>query len=376
MLNLNINEGNFSLRSYLNLENDFAVKQKNDPRLRFYNLYFEARKIFNIATVKLGRQPIFNSVAGGVFDGAYLEVKPENYRFFVYYGGNVPAYQKLEITDKWEDDYILGGKFSTSVLKNFQLGVSYIKKNFRTEKYFAARLGTDLNPVNLLIENNSNQYQFVSGEISYELPNTISINTRYDYDLNFEKTSKFEIDGNYEPIDKLNLNVYYQYREPRIRYNSIFSVFDYGNTQEVEVGGVYKFSNMISALARFANVTYKDDESQRFTAGLVTSYGTLTYRRTFGYAGELDAVSLFSGYTFLEGFLTPSVGVSFTSYKLSKTASEKNSLTTILAGVNIRPLRILSFDLQGQFLNNKIYKNDFRMFFKINYWFNTNLDMM
>jgi hypothetical protein len=85
----------------------------------------------------------------------------------------------------------------------------------------------------------------------------------------------------------------------------------------------------------------------------------------------MDAVSLYSAYTFLEGFLTPSLGLSFTNYKLSDNA-ETDNLTTLLAGVNIRPYRTLSLDLQGQYLNNKIYKDDFRLFAKLNYWFNTN----
>jgi hypothetical protein len=32
--------------------------------------------------------------------------------------------------------------------------------------------------------------------------------------------------------------------------------------------------------------------------------------------------------------------------------------------------------LQGQYMNNKIYKDDYRFFLKLNYWFNTNLNLM
>ncbi|MFO7447295.1 MAG: hypothetical protein R6W90_13075, partial [Ignavibacteriaceae bacterium] len=39
MLSFNVNEGKFSLRSYLNLETDLSKELENDPRLRFYNLY-------------------------------------------------------------------------------------------------------------------------------------------------------------------------------------------------------------------------------------------------------------------------------------------------------------------------------------------------
>ncbi|QQS38268.1 MAG: hypothetical protein IPM56_09130 [Ignavibacteriales bacterium] len=375
MLNLNINEGDFSLRTNLNLENDFSEAQKNDPRLRFYNLYLEARNIMDIATIKLGRQPLFNSVGGGLFDGATLDLKKEAYKFTAYFGGNVPAYQKLELTDDFSNDYLFGGKFVTTVLTDFQFGLGYINKNFKPYEYMATRFDADLNPIQVLISNNSNEYEFASADIAYHKKDIIDINTRADYDLNFKEVSKFEVDARYVQVENLGVSVYYNYREPLIRYNSIFSVFDYGNTQEIEGGLDYKISEYMTVLAKFANVTFKDENSQRLTAGVVTRYGSINYRKNLGYAGELDAVSLYSAYTLMEGLLTPSLGLSYTSYKLSKD-SEKNNLTSLLAGINVRPYRMLSFDLQGQYMDNKIYKNDLRLFFKVNYWFNTNLNFM
>ena len=170
----------------------------------------------------------------------------------------------------------------------------------------------------------------------------------------------------------MGLNVYYNYREPRIRYNSIFSVFDYGNTQEIEFGGDYRIDQNFTVIGKFGYVTYKDENSSRLGLGLATGYGTINYRKTFGYAGEMDALSLYSAYTFLDGLLTPSLGISFTNYKLSKDG-EVNDLTALFAGVNFRPYRMLSFDVQAQYMNNKIYKNDLRFLFKLNYWFNLNL---
>lgn len=371
-LNLNINEGKFSLRSYLNFETDLSEDLTDDPRLRFYNLYVEGRDLFDLLSFRLGRQPIFNSVAGGIFDGINIDLKKYDFKLTGYYGGNVPAYQKLEVTDNFSDNYMLGGKLSTAAITNTNLAVGYVRKNFLQQGYWASRLNDDLNPIQYYIENNSNQYEFLTGEASYEMEELFSIDTKYEYDLNFESTSRFEIFGEYNQIENLNFNLYYNYREPKIRYNSIFSVFDYGNSKEIEAGVDYTFIKNYTAIGKFGNVSYKDDESQRFTLGVNTPYGSVNYRKTLGYAGELDALSLYSAYTFLEGLLTPSLGVSYTTYKLSADDA-KNNLTTLLAGVNIRPLRILSFDLQGQFMNNKIYKNDFRFFFKANYWFNTNL---
>ncbi len=372
MLNLNLNYDKISIRSYLNFETDVMNDLETDPRLRFYNLYFEARDIMDIATVRLGRQPIINSVAGGVYDGASLTLKKTDYKLNAYFGGNVPAYQKFELIENFDENYLFGGKFTTTVLKDFQLGLAYVNKNFQPQKYTANRLNPDLNLIEVDIENKSNQYEFVSGEVNYSKQGLVSVFTRYDYDLNFNQTSKFEFDARTEAVDRLGINLYYNYRQPKIRYNSIFAVFDYGNTYEVEIGADYKINNMFTVIGKFGNVEYKDENSQRVGLGLSTSYGSINYRKTFGYAGELDAVSLYSGYTFFEGLFTPSIGLSYTNYKLSPD-DEANNITTLMVGANIRPFRSLSFDLQGQYMDNKIYKNDMRLFFKLNYWFNLNI---
>ncbi len=373
MLNLNVNMNNVSLRTYINLEGDMFQDLKYDPMMRFYNLYLEVRDILNVATVKLGRQPIFNSVAGGLFDGLTLDLKKDDYKFSAYYGSDVPAYQKLGIRKlgEWGDNFILGGKFTTIALKDFQVSLSYINKNFQPQAYWATRLNTELDPIQVLIQNNSSQYQFASAEVAYDYKDKVNINTRYDYDLNFDQTSKFELDGSYLPEEKLSLDFYYNYRSPLVRYNSIFSVFNYGNTQEVEVGAGYEINKIFTVTGRYGNVIYKDDNSGRITIGLNSNYGNISYRKTFGYEGELDALSLYTAYTMLKGLITPSVGISYSNYKLSPDDA-RNNLTTILAGLNYRPIRMLSFDLQGQYMNNVIYRNDFRVFFKLNYWFNTN----
>jgi hypothetical protein len=255
-------------------------------------------------------------------------------------------------------------------IPNWRLALKYVNKNFKISSYTAERLDPNLNPVEVLIENESHQYEFISGEVSYDIPDILRTDVRYDYDVNYGTTSKFEVSGRYEQVENLGISLYYNYREPRIRYNSIFSVFDFGNTWEVEGGLDYSFDNRYTIIGKFANVSYKDETSQRVSLALSSPWGTLSGRKTFGYAGELDAISLYGAQSFIDGLITPTLGLSFTSYKQS-VSSQRNELMTLLAGLNLRPWRSLSFDFQGQYLNNKIYQNDWRLFFKLNFWFNS-----
>lgn len=370
MLSFNFGKENMWLRSNFNLEYDLSNAQQSDPRFRVYNLYADFSNIFDVASLKLGRQPLYNSIAGGVFDGATLGFNYQGYKLSGYYGGNVPAYQKLELIENWSKNYLLGGEFTVLALMDWRFSAKYINKNFLSQSYTAVRLDPELNPINVLIENESNQYQFLSGEVSYFKQNFGSGNIRYDYDLNFNTSSRFEISGRYNQIKNLGVSLYYNYREPKIRYNSIFSVFDYGNTWEIEGGVDYLIENKYTVIGKFANVTYKDERSQRVTLGVSSPFGTITARKNFGYAGEMDAISLYTAFAQLNGLLTPSLGFSYTRYKLSAD-DPSNELVSVLAGTNYRPFRTLSFDVQGQYLNNKIYQNDWRLFFKLNFWFNT-----
>lgn len=373
MLSLNMNYGKFSLRTHLNFETNFSGSMDNDPRLRFYNIYFEARDLFDVATVKLGRQPIINSAIGGIMDGAALNLKYTEYKASLFYGGNVPAYQELKMTNSFKDDNVLGAKISGLFINNFHVGMSYINKNFKPYDYTALRLDQNMDPVSALIQKKSNQYQFGTAEVAYENDEKLSVNTRFDYDFNFKKASKFELAADLNYIPDLGVNLYYNYREPMISYNSIFAVFNYGNTQEVEAGLNYKLNSIFTISGKFANVTFTDENSQRVSLGLISKFGSLSYRKNLGDAGEMDAISAYSAYTLCSGLFTPSLGLTYTKYKLSKD-DESNTITSLLAGVNVAPLKSLSLDLQAQYSNNKIYKNDTRFLFKLNYWFNTNFN--
>lgn len=371
-LSFNFNLSKVSLRTRVNFESNIGAALDNDPRLRFYNLYLEARDVLDVFTLKIGRQPLFTPIAGGLFDGAHLKIKYSSFSLSGFYGGNVPAYQKLEFFKDIKNNYIMGARFDANLFHHLNLAVSYLDKNFTATNFMAERLDAQYDPITVLIQQKSNQYKFLSGEASYDLEGVFNINTLFEYDLNYKETSKIELDGKFWATEDLGITAYYNWREPKIRYNSIFSVFNFGHTEEMEGGIDYKLNKNFTLFGKFGYVKYEDDNSSRLTLGAYTELGSISYRKSFGYSGEMDNISVYTAKSFFDGKVTPSLGVAYTGYKLSKD-SEKNSILSILAGLNLRPWNTWSFDVQGQFFNNKIYRDDFRLLFKINHWFNTNL---
>ena len=104
MLTFNFGKDNIWLRSSFNLEYDVSNTLVDDPRFRTYNLYVDVQKLWNVVSLKLGRQPLYSSIAGGVFDGATLGFDYKGMRLLGYYGGNVPPYQKWEVADFSSDN--------------------------------------------------------------------------------------------------------------------------------------------------------------------------------------------------------------------------------------------------------------------------------
>jgi lipopolysaccharide assembly outer membrane protein LptD (OstA) len=130
--------------------------------------------------------------------------------------------------------------------------------------------------MSVTLRGNSNQFRFGYAEADYDMKNIFSVNTRYEYDFNFEQTSRFEMFGTYKQLKNINLKLYYNYRQPQIRYNSIFSVFDFGNTQEIEGGVDYTLNKKYLTLSgKFGFVDYRDDNSQRVSLGVISPLGTV-----------------------------------------------------------------------------------------------------
>lgn len=368
-LQLNAAYKAFAIRSSFNLENSYSGTLDSDPRLRVYNLYLEARNLFKVLTLRVGRLPVFNGIASGVYDGASVKASYSGVELDAAYGGILPAYQKLDFKDINKNN-VAAVKLSGHFLNAYSISAGYSRKNFKPEEYWALRIDEKFNPVMMLIQKNSQQFEYLHGGVTWAPENcNHSAYLKYEYDLGIQATSKIEAETELGVMKNLDVSLYGNYREPRVRYNSIFSVFDFGNTVEGEAGVTYRLGKVNAVSAKFGYVNYKDENSSRLNLGYSFAFGSVGYRKTFGYAGEMDAVSANAAHAFFNGKITPSCGVSYTNYKLSKN-DPSSSLFSLLAGVNYRPYKSLSLDGQIQIINNKIYQNDVRMLLKLNYWFN------
>ncbi len=382
-MQLNFGTGNYQLHTYLLGTNDFLTSQPNDPRLRAGNLYLEARNLGSFINLKLGRQPIFQRVGISSFDGLSADAKFLNDKISVVaFGGSLPPLdESFKLNSNEKDNMVYGAQAYYSPVENFRIGGAYVDKTFKPESYIALRrdsLNAPSDVRQVLIDPSSVASQYVSGDLFYN-SQSVSGYVRLDYDLNFEEFNRTELSFRYSPLTSFAANVGYFHRDSRLPFNSIFSVFDHSGTDEYDLGLTYLFVNSLSAYGSFSKIYYTGDNSTQFTIGANVYLFSFSYSHNDGFAGNLNGVSAQFIYPFCDRKFVLIASASATGYKILPAGSSEQSSTSTSQlysgslGLTYRPINLLSFNLQGQYYQDPVYKNDFRGYLQVNYYFFSNL---
>ena len=364
---LDVTQGDFSLHG--NFQGAVMLQHKLDelPDYRLYSGYAQWKNIASIADLSFGRLPFFVGVGSGTIDGALtrFHLAENKLRVTVYGGANTPLDLTVKQWGPLRRDFTLGGQVLSS-LENLNLGLSYMNRQRERPGYWST-----LRPDTVYIDPNQAKEQYASGDASYLLEDA-NFHARYDYNLDYHKTQRAQLDVRYYPTENWAVSANYIHRAPQLPFNSFFAVFNVSTSDEVEGGVDYTLTSRIRLFVRGAFVQYVDDKSFRYTVGVANDYASASYRGNTGYAGELNAISLQGSYPFCDRKLIPNLGLSLISYKLNESDNTDNTLAAVL-GVIARPLQLLSFDIQGQWLKNKVYKNDLRLYAGLNIWFTEQL---
>ena len=377
-MQLNFGTTDYQLHTYILASNDFITKETNISLLRAGNLYFEARNIGDVADLKFGRQPIFEEVGVSSFDGLSANAKFLDNKISVQaFGGGLPQEdEKFELNSDFKDNTLFGAQANYSPFDNFKIGGSYVDKNYKPPSYTTYRLDSLHNTPQLgvVIDPTSVASQFVSGN-TYYYTQDFSGYLRLDYDLNFYEFNRTEASFRYSPITSLSANLDYFHRDARLPYNSIFSVFDHSGTDEYDFGMNYTFTPDINAFGSLSKVYYIGDNSTQLSIGTNIYIISINFSHNDGFAGNLNGVNAQVTYPLMERKLILIASLSAENYKILQENSIPSShLYDGSLGFTFRPIALLSINLQGQYYQDPIYKNDFRGYLNINYYFFSNLN--
>jgi hypothetical protein len=373
---LSVTQGDVSFHTYLqgalNATNEFG----DLGRIRVYNLYLKWANIGDAVDLTAGRQAVYAGVGAGTIDGGMVRARLFDRGVTLVGYAGAPVVGRYDwISEGWDKGLALGGQITTTLVENTKIGVSYVNWREDRPSYSAIRAqDTTFLPVAVPIELDDQAYQYVGGDIHYRYAGKVSLYGRYDYDINFERTARFQAGARFDVVDRLGFTADYIYRIPRVAFNSIFSAFIANNVEEMEFGAEYEVLPRLRAFGKVARVMYDTDESNRWTLGLTSGYGSVSYAGGDGYAGQLQSVTVQGAYPLAGRTIIPNAAVNYASYRLSADEERQDALS-LAAGVTLRPSQPVSVDLQGQLLTNKYYANDLRLHLRFTYWFAEQLSL-
>lgn len=369
MLDISSKKWEFSTNAQT--EEDITEKSGRGFGYRIYNAFIKGSNLFNALDVKIGRQYVSQGVGRGTIDGINFKLKlgkEKQYQLSGFGGALTPLMYDFDNYPKLKDSYGFGAMFSYYGVKNLMLGVSYYNKNNKPDAYYTTRLDSILNTQTVFIEPDSKANQMAGFDMAY-------YQTKYEFygklymDIYTNRIYRGEFNGSYRLPQNFKISAGYLYHEPLISYNTIFWVFTHTANQEIYANVDYLWRKNFDFYAGVSDVLYKDDHSLKIQAGLSHPNFGLSFVKYTGFAGESDGVYGYFNYELIWSKLSLTSGLNYSRYKLDSYATEDrvDSFTGLL-GLVYRPVPRLTVDLQGQFLNNRIYKSDTRMMLGVTYW--------
>jgi hypothetical protein len=375
---LGVAYGDVSIRTYGQYSTDFNRSMDGDPRGRIYDLHLRWRNIFNVLDMSVGRFPVFAGAGRGTIDGGSLRVNLQDGRYtaYVYAGSLVRPFQSGRI-QPWNDRRMVGGQFAVRPFQGLYASLSYMDRHNKRAPYIATRADSLFNPIQVLIDGDSREYQLASADISYSHRNQASVYGRFDYNLDDSRPQRAELWSRVTVSPTVALTAEYIYREPLIPLNSIFRMFEVESNQEI-VGGIeYRYNDWLTVSGRAGGVLYDDESSMRYTIGGYSKYGSLSFSRTDGYAGEMNSLSVMAPYPVAaEHRWVVTAGGGYATYKTADAGSDAEWALSLIGGISHKVSRSFSLDFQAQYLTNRVFDYDTRVLFRVNYWFFENLGLL
>lgn len=355
-----------SFHTYMQGFNDFAGPLKNEGQFRLYNLYLRWSDIFGMVDVKLGRQAIFAGVGNNSIDGGTLSLKflESRVKLLGYYGTLMPPRLKAGLIENRSSNFMTGTQLLVSPYDFATFSASWMRKKIRPDAYSAIRRDTLFNRTVLEITPSATAEEYFSGDFNLDLPQLLDAYLRYDYDMNFERTSRWQFFGRLKVLSNLSLTAEYLYREPRLSFNSIFSVFTYNTVKDYEAGIEYAPIHDWQFFGKYGSISYGDVDEERITIGGSGTYVSASIAHNVGYNGKISSASVNVGYPLWNRTLTPTATLGYAQYKLSGEKTELENALALTGGAVYRPSPWWMVDGQIQWIQNKIYSNDLRLFLR------------
>ena len=348
-----------SLHSHLQFSGDVLDDVNGREHYRIYSAYAKWAK--KGVDVRFGRQRIYGGVGFGTIDGGRAAVEVMNGLQVVGYAGMLTPLVPDDGIGTWDEGHLWGGQVMVDIQKTY-LTMSYAQRSREPLAYLGAGRYSQI-----LINNDGTQFRRLGFDARHDWTKA-SVYGRVDLDADAWAVQEFEVTGEAQVSDALRLAVAYEHRKPSLYLNSILSVFEVQDNQEVEVRATYKLSDLAKVLLRGTRSLFDGDSAWHLGAGLSWGTAYLGYARRMGYSGDNDAFTA-SVHHVVNDRWTMQANGSVASYRLYDAQVSRQRAWSGSVGTRCQVQKAVSLDVEAQVLHNAYYNRDARIFVRGSYWF-------
>jgi len=334
------NYRSLSFRTYFRWRSDFSNKLTDDPQTFIYDSYLKLTGYPGRTDIRLGRQFVFNSTGSVLLDGLRVKYIISRKLKFDFFGGSSVSSEDPEKIQSLSDHLSLGGKISYNSSMDGRYGLNWMLRK-RDGSVYYNRVGLD----------------------SWRKLGNFEYYGRFSY--NFVGFRVGEI------MSRLNwtfnawlISGEFQWREPSVPGNSIFSLIDFNRYKETRFNIQRKIWRGISAVGQVHVTFFENDNAWRMGFGFRSSMYSIMWNHQQGYAGDRDGLSGFLNLR-LHPKLNFLASANLYRYRIQIEQEDKSDAYTGSAGFAWRPGYNLSARIEGQYLRNAVQSEDYRLLIKL-----------
>jgi len=360
-----------SLHTYVRVHGDLQEEVNELANYRIFNLYGQWKDRARGYEARGGRMRVYAGVGNVAIDGAFGSYRVRSWGTAEGYAGvQVPLAGDGDISS-W-DDRAYGARFTLDRYRDVRLALSFVHRNREPLAYDEPGIYTGR-----LLELPAEQEQLYGADGSWRFKPGGTFYGRLELDATQRRLKWGSGVLSLAPPEvPWTADFEYFHRAPSIAGNSLFSVFDGGDYDEVAVRGGYWLNPRVRLYGSVAATFFEDDDSERFMAGVERGRLNVSYQHRDGYGGDLDGVT--AGYRHpLRPWIDVRADGGFTRFQITESDDDATTSGVLSLGTAIRPRRDLSFDFEIQNLAQDVatqpafagYTHDWRGHLRISYWF-------
>jgi hypothetical protein len=361
----------FSVHTYISVHGDLAEEVNEVANYRIFNLYGQWRDRARGFEARVGRMRVYSGVGNVAIDGAFASYRVRQFGTIEGYGGvQVPLAGDADIA-AW-DDRAYGARATLDRYRDLRLALSFVHRNREPLEYDEPGIYTGRE-----LELPAEQEQIYGADASWRFRPGASVHGRLEVDATQRRVKWGSgILSLAPPGTPWTADLEYFHRAPSLYGNSLLSVFDGGDYDEISGRAGYWLNPRLHLFGNVAATFFEDDDSERMSLGVERGLLSVSYQHRTGYGGDLDGLS--GSYRRpLRPWIEVRADGGIAWIQLDDELDDSNVSGTVSAGAQIRPRRDVTFDLEVQNLSQDIasqsaftgYTHDWRGLLRVTYWF-------